>query len=276
VSTLETGKYAAVFAGGGDSLLDKYAYKLLQEIKNGGRLAKSATEKINTLWATADIGALLTKEGWGVITGGYYMGPMGMASRSAFSISRKLSLPNKPIGAVFTNDYPDDPLTIQGQLVDVKNVSQRQEYYFKNASAFFFMGGGGLGTLNEIAGALKDDFHRAEISTNGRPRSETNLNLRPFIVVDPVGKTQELLYFIFNSYIGKEKYSRDKIILDILKRIFLINDDGFQLISNQEQYPGLMRLTEKGKKQITDILDHFTGITGQDLSSVPTFYNQIE
>lgn len=114
---------AAIFAGGGGPELGKAAAGYLREIRDRGPNVKTATDALNVLWSTADVGSILAKNGWRVITGGYYMGSMGMASRSAYVVSKKQDETHSPIGAIFSEFFPNDPLTIQGELVNVGSLS---------------------------------------------------------------------------------------------------------------------------------------------------------
>src|SRR3989344_2122889 len=266
---------AAIFAGGGGPDLGKAAAGYLKEIRVQGLKSESAKESLNILWSMAEIGSLLSNIGWRVITGVYYMGPMGMASKAAFETSKNQGGRATPIGAIFSDFFPEDPLTAKGEVLEVKNLSQRQEMYFSRARAFFFMGGGGLGTLSEITGAMKDDSLREEVLKFGTHTEKDNLKPRPFFVIDPTGKMQELLTFIIEKYIGKEKALGDEIISGILKRMYIFGEDSFVPAGGQGKYPGLVHLSEDSKKAIEQILTAQSNEQTPKLPEVATLYGMI-
>ncbi len=263
---------AALFIGSGGPDLSVAAAKYLREIKDHRPNTKNAVDALNVLWSAADIGALLAKNNWVVMTGGYYMGAMGVASKAAYVISEKLDEAPKPVGAVFSEFFPDDPLTIKGKVVPVGSLSERQELYYERANAFFFMGGGGLGTLSEITGAMKDDSMREEIAKFGTNPNGVNLKPRPFIVIDPTGKMQELLKYIFGTYVGKDKALKDEIMSGIFKRMYFFGEKAFTPAGGQDNYPGLVHVSEASRESITQILDVASGKRTEISSVITTFY----
>jgi len=266
---------AALFIGSGGPDLGVAAAGYLKELRDHGPNAGTAKDALNVLWSAADIGSLLAKNDWNVMTGGYYMGAMGMASKAASTVADRQGGTPKPIGAVFSDFFPNDPLTIKGEVVPIRSLSQRQELYYTRARAFFFMGGGGLGTLSEITGAMKDDSMRQEIKMGGTNTEKDNLELRPFIVIDPTGKMQELLKYIFGAYVGKEKALKDEIMSGIFKRMYVFGPESFTPAGGQDAYPGLAHLSEASKQSILQILNVTSGKRTEAPPGVTTFYDML-
>lgn len=271
---IEGNMTAAVFIGssGGDSR--KIASNLLRPVHEGLNMTPDQIEKTNILWSAADMGALLAKKGIDIITGGYYEGELGMASWAANRASRRFGTHTQQFGPVFEKYFPGDPNVIDGELIQVYTNSERLGIYFKKADAFILMAGGGLGTLAEIFGAFKDDTLRHEIVTYGTHADSDNLNLRPFIVVDPTEKTQELLKFIFNSFIGQERCQGNQIITDLMKRIYIFGPEAFVDIPTHKNYPRLKRLKPESKNQIINILNQYSKIGGTVIANGMTFYDR--
>jgi predicted Rossmann-fold nucleotide-binding protein len=241
---------AAVFAGssGGESaqiartILNPYHTPNLREDIIFQREDANA---LNVLWSAADIGAMLGREGWQVITGGYDLGPMAMASRAAHVSARMAGHNVKPLVATFPEWFPNDQ-PLPGEEVKVKDLSERQGVYFKGARAFFFLGGGGWGTGSEIAGALKDEELKEEATAEGHVK----FSPRPFFVVDPVGRTLDFLRYYCEVYDSRKLDSTNPSIID---RIYVLDRDNFMMTPRQAD---LLRLSNTAKQAIVSTLRH--------------------
>ena len=266
---------AAIFIGSSGGESRKIAANCLRPVREEGKMTQDQIDVLNILWSAADMGALMARNGIDIWTGAYYEGALGLVSLAAQKASQRFGTNTLQLGAVFERYFPNDPNVIQGELTPVSTNSERLGLYFKKANAFILMGGGGLGTLAEIFGAFKDDTLRHEIVTYGTYIDPDNLNLRPFIIVDSTGKTQVLLSFIFNSFIGQEKCLGSQIITDLMKRIYIFGPEAFEKIKKQDRYLGLMRLNPESKAQIVNILRFYDHFDGSTIPKGLTFYDRV-
>ena len=93
--------------------------------------------KLNVILAAGEVGKMLTKLGWQVMTGGYYEGPMGRVSASAH-IAANRQIGPQPLAAVFSDIWPGDELEAHGEKVPMTDMDERTGLFLKNANNFFF------------------------------------------------------------------------------------------------------------------------------------------
>ncbi len=264
-------RVAALFIGGGATPIEKIAVQELKILKENGVEAASSADRLNTLWCGADVASIVTSAGWSVMTGGYYEGPLGIANKTASVISHKHNNIARPMGVIFPEKYPNDPLTIEGQLFRADDTADRLKIYNDKSQAFFLMGGGGLGTGEEIFFTLKEvaGYDEVAVIKGSEWAKQLNLSPRPILVVDPTEKVQELLKFYFIKSIDQARRQKDPVMRSLFKRVYIFGKSSFRKVNN-DKYPGLLRLSESSKKEIIAILGRYSG-EQVELPAVETF-----
>lgn len=227
---------AAVFMGssGGETIssLTAVMRNWRENGRDWGNIPLSEHDALTRFRLAAHIGALLTQNNWQVMTGGYPLGAMGMANFAAANVADKSDSLPRPLGVIFPSMFPNDT-PVRGELVPVNNLAERLGV-FMNANAFFVLGGGGSGTINEITTAVKDNDLRRESTNEGVKLFKE----RPIIMIDPTHEVQNKLKIIYGANLG-------------IPHLYDLGEENF---TRNKDFPRLARMNNKATDYILSLL----------------------
>jgi predicted Rossmann-fold nucleotide-binding protein len=242
----------AVFGGasGGapDSGIKAFRQKWEAVDRDWSQLNPTDIENLDAMWLAADLGRVLSRNNWQVMTGGYNVGTMGMIDRSVAVFGRRDRQTRQTTGVPLTSYFSNIPHT-KGEIRGASNLGNRLGEIM-SADAFIVLRGT-TGTLTELFVMIEEE--------NLRRLSKLGFEPRPIIVADPTGKMIDPLHYLFAEFSSQAINDPNPNVTD---NIHILGQDDFRQ-SRENPNSATTRLSVLGERRLLAIL-------GNEVNDLPS------